>query len=147
MQFHTSEVSVFHYGLSIFREKNGREKIILKCILLWLEILFGRWHGMKQGQHWWKLAQMYCCVGNVLNSWLFSLTKLTIWLLWFTKSPGNCASAYCLSNKLSVLYKPALYPEHCNVTFLLLWQGVSSSIECDVLNVVNFRFIRCMPEP
>lgn len=147
MQFHTSEVSVFHYGLSIFREKNGREKIILKCILLWLEILFGRWHGMKQGQHWWKLAQMYCCVGNVLNSWLFSLTKLTIWLLWFTKSPGNCASAYCLSNKLSVLYKPALYPEHSNVTFLLLWQRVSSSIECDVLNVVNFRFIRCMPEP
>lgn len=130
-----------------FQGKKWEGKIILKCILLWLEILFGRWLGMKQGQHWWKLAQMYCCVGNVLNSWLFSLTKLTIWLLGFTKSSGNCASAYCLSNKLSVLYKPALYPEHSNVTFLLLWQGVSSSIKCDVLNVVNFRFIRCMPEP
>lgn len=64
-----------------FQGKKWEGKIILKCILLWLEILFGRWLGMKQGQHWWKLAQMYCCVGNVLNSWLFSLTKLTIWLL------------------------------------------------------------------
>ena len=77
----TQVKSLFFIMAYQFSGKKMGGKIILKCILLWLEILFGRWHGMKQGQHWWKLAQMYCCVGNVLNSWLFSLTKLTIWLL------------------------------------------------------------------
>lgn len=53
---------------SIFWKKKHRKKFILKFILQWLEILFGRWYRMKLGQQWWKLASIFYCAGSVPDS-------------------------------------------------------------------------------